>query len=64
MASKYVLKIHPKIDCFIFGHLHLPLFSLLNNIIYCINLGDWITHCSYAVFDGRKIELRFYDQDY
>jgi UDP-2,3-diacylglucosamine hydrolase len=62
--AKYVLKIHPKIDCFIFGHLHLPLFSLLNDIIYCINLGDWITHCSYAVFDGRKIELRFYDQDY
>jgi len=48
-------------DFFIFGHRHLPLNIDLNNKAKYINLGDWITHYSYAVFDGKKLELKVYD---
>jgi len=57
-----ILKTDSKIDCFIFAHLHSPFFFLLNDVIPCINLGDWITYFSYAVFDGKKIDLRFYEE--
>jgi len=44
-------------DYFIFGHRHIPLeIELSPNSTY-INLGDWITHFSYAVFDGHQILL-------
>jgi len=44
-------------DYFIFGHRHIPLeIELKPNSTY-INLGDWITHFSYAVFDGRQVLL-------
>lgn len=44
-------------DYFIFGHRHLPIeFELSANSKY-INIGDWITYFSYAVFDGEKLEL-------
>lgn len=44
-------------DYFIFGHRHIPLeIELRPNSTY-INLGDWITHFSYAVFDGRRVLL-------
>lgn len=44
-------------DYFVFGHRHLPIeFELSPNSKY-INIGDWITYFSYAVFDGEKLEL-------
>jgi len=47
-------------DYFIFGHRHLPMnISLGNNSRY-INLGDWTNHYSYAVFDGKKLEIKYY----
>ncbi len=51
------------IDYFIFGHRHLPLDISLNNDSRYINLGDWITHFSYAIFDGKNIELKYYEKD-
>jgi UDP-2,3-diacylglucosamine hydrolase len=49
-----------KYDYFIFGHRHLPIdFTLAHNSRY-INLGDWIRHNSYAVFDGMNLELKYY----
>jgi UDP-2,3-diacylglucosamine hydrolase len=48
-------------DFFIFGHRHLPFDKPLNNgTSRCINLGDWLWHFSYAVFDGEKLELKNY----
>ncbi|MBS1651158.1 MAG: UDP-2,3-diacylglucosamine diphosphatase [Bacteroidetes bacterium] len=44
-------------DFFIFGHRHLPLNIALNNSKY-INLGDWIKYYTYAVFDGKELELK------
>ena len=45
-------------DYFIFGHRHLPLKIKLNNNSTYINLGDWITHFTYAVFDAQQFELK------
>ncbi|MEO8710987.1 MAG: UDP-2,3-diacylglucosamine diphosphatase [Parafilimonas sp.] len=45
-------------DYFIFGHRHLPLNVKLNDDAKYINLGDWITHFTYSVFDGNTVELK------
>ena len=45
------------IDYFIFGHRHLPIFMQLAESSYYINTGDWITHFTYAKFDGEKVSL-------
>lgn len=56
---KEVLKKQP-VDYFIFGHRHLPIdFSLSQNSRY-INLGEWITYNSYAVYDGEKTTLKYF----
>ncbi len=45
-------------DYFVFGHRHLPLqIELSKNSTY-INLGDWITHFTYAVLDTQQFELK------
>ena len=49
-------------DYFIFGHRHLPLNVRLDKNSTYINLGDWITHFTYGVFDGRKLELKKWEQ--
>lgn len=45
------------VDYFIFGHRHLPLDYALNPKSRYINLGDWIKHNTYAVFDGNQLSL-------
>ncbi len=47
-------------DYFIFGHRHLPIDFLLHKRSRYINLGDWIRYYSYAVFDGKEVELKYY----
>ena len=44
-------------DYFIFGHRHLPMTIELNEKSTYINTGDWITHFTYAVFDGEQLLL-------
>ena len=44
-------------DYFIFGHRHLPLDLKASETSRYINLGEWINYCTYAVFDGEKLEL-------
>ena len=48
-------------DYFIFGHRHLPLEIDLENDSKYINLGDWISHFTYGVFDGNRFELKTYN---
>ncbi|MCG2614451.1 UDP-2,3-diacylglucosamine diphosphatase [Terrimonas sp. NA20] len=49
-----------KVDFFVFGHRHLPIdFALQPNSRY-VNLGDWISYFTYAVFDGEGIKLLSY----
>ena len=43
-------------DYYIFGHRHLPLDLEVGNTRY-FNLGDWVVHFSYAVWDGEKVVL-------
>jgi UDP-2,3-diacylglucosamine hydrolase len=26
-----------------------------------VNLGEWVNYSSYAVFDGNKLELKYYE---
>lgn len=47
-------------DFFVFGHRHLPLDIALNAQSRYVNLGDWISYYSYAVFDGEHLELKEY----
>lgn len=47
-------------DYFIFGHRHLPIDWKLGEQSRYINLGDWIVHNSYAVFDGQLLSLEYY----
>ncbi len=49
-------------DYFVFGHRHLPMQIQLQPDAQYINLGDWIVHDTYAVFDGQALELVTYDK--
>ena len=48
-------------DYFVFGHRHLPMTVDLGKESSYINLGDWISYFTYAVFDGEKLELKELD---
>ncbi|MEI7662403.1 MAG: UDP-2,3-diacylglucosamine diphosphatase [Bacteroidota bacterium] len=56
--SNDLLKQHPDLDYLIFGHYHLPIDTALAGHARQIVLGDWITHFTYAVFDGEELELK------
>ncbi len=47
-------------DYFIFGHRHLPLDIQLTHNSRYINLGEWMNYNSYGVFDGEKMELKYF----
>lgn len=55
--SKQILETHPEIDYFIFGHWHYPLEIQLTEKCRQLSLGDWLTHFTYAVFDGEELSL-------
>jgi UDP-2,3-diacylglucosamine hydrolase len=44
----------------IFGHRHLPLDMIIDGKGRYINLGEWINHNTYAVFDGTDVKLLAY----
>jgi len=48
-------------DYFIFGHRHLPMEIKVGETSTYYNLGDWINHYTYGVFDGEKFELKNFD---
>lgn len=48
-------------DYFVFGHRHLPIdHTLKNGKSRYLNIGDWMNHNSYAVFDGQDIQIQFF----
>ncbi|MDI9355430.1 MAG: UDP-2,3-diacylglucosamine diphosphatase [Chitinophagaceae bacterium] len=49
-------------DFYIFGHRHLPIHTDVADTSQYINIGDWITHFSYAVFDGEKVKLFYFNK--
>ncbi|MBT8326281.1 MAG: UDP-2,3-diacylglucosamine diphosphatase [Bacteroidia bacterium] len=48
------------IDYFVFGHRHNPMDIPLQDNSRLINLGDWVSQFTYAVFDGNEMELKTY----
>jgi len=50
-------------DYLIFGHRHLPLHISLTDKSSYINLGDWITHFTYARMTNGSLELLTYNND-
>jgi UDP-2,3-diacylglucosamine hydrolase len=58
MHSTSLVKAHPEIDFLIYGHYHYPLETILPGGAKQLVLGDWITHFTYAVFDGENLELK------
>ena len=45
-------------DYFVFGHRHLPMKIEVGEKSTYYNLGDWISHYTYGVFDGTSFELK------
>jgi UDP-2,3-diacylglucosamine hydrolase len=58
---KDYLSKNPPVDYFVFGHRHLPLDIRLEKGARYINLGEWVKYNSYAVFDGKELELKFFE---
>ena len=50
-------------DYFIFGHRHLPFDLKVGDSSRYINLGDWVVHFSYAVWDGQDVQVKLYCPD-
>lgn len=48
------------IDYFIFGHRHIAIKYPLPDDSFYVNLGDWIRYDSYAEFNGKELQLKFY----
>jgi UDP-2,3-diacylglucosamine hydrolase len=57
LHAKEILK-KEHFDYFVFGHRHLPLELDLNARSKLYYLGDWIENFSYAVFDGKELQLK------
>jgi UDP-2,3-diacylglucosamine hydrolase len=45
------------VDYFVFGHRHYAIDYKINDKSRYINLGDWISLNTYAVFDGSSMQL-------
>lgn len=50
-------------DFVIMGHQHAPRIERIGRGTY-VNLGDWIHHFTYAIFDGTDIHLRSIKEEY
>ena len=61
LFCKEVQKTNPH-DYYVFGHRHLPLEIKISEQSSYINTGDWITYFSYAVFDGKKLSLKYFEK--
>ncbi|HON19541.1 MAG TPA: UDP-2,3-diacylglucosamine diphosphatase [Salinivirgaceae bacterium] len=49
-------------DYYIFGHRHRPLdLQIPESGAHFINLGDWLTHFTYASFNGEKLTLHKFE---
>lgn len=63
--AKEYLATHPKKapDFFIFGHRHIMLDLMLTHQSRVVILGDWITHFSYAQWDGNTFALNTFEEE-
>ncbi|NDW09095.1 UDP-2,3-diacylglucosamine diphosphatase [Dysgonomonas sp. 520] len=61
--AKEQLKLAPNINFFVFGHRHIILDLMLSQSSRVIILGDWITHFSYGVFDGKTFSMELFENE-
>ncbi len=54
--QKAIKKFKQGYDFVICGHLHWPKYLTFGQKVY-VNLGDWITHFSYAEYEDQQIKL-------
>ncbi|NQV02540.1 MAG: UDP-2,3-diacylglucosamine diphosphatase [Bacteroidia bacterium] len=59
--SKEILTEHPDLDFLIYGHYHYPMDISLTDQTRLIVLGDWLTHFTYAEFDGEELKLKTFE---
>lgn len=59
LHSKDVIK-QKHYDYFVYGHRHVAVDKNVTENSRYINLGNWITNTSYAVFDGTDIQVKIY----
>ncbi len=59
---QYILQVEKENqhDYYIFGHRHLPADVKGSNFQY-VNLGEWVHHRTYAVYDGSMLDLRYFE---
>lgn len=50
-------------DYYVFGHRHLPMDLEVTPQSRYINLGEWLSHYSYGVFDGHKMGIHKFDDE-
>jgi UDP-2,3-diacylglucosamine hydrolase len=50
-------------DYYIFGHRHLPLDIKVGEQSRYINLGEWVNYYTYAVFDGKDVQLKEFEKE-
>ena len=48
-------------DFYIFGHMHFPLAFRMHEKSFYYNLGDWVTHFTYGVFNGQEFRLATFE---
>lgn len=58
--SKQYLLQHPDVEYFVYGHLHLFERVELSRTSTLVILGEWISRCSYARWDGSSLSLHEY----
>src|SRR5690554_4309599 len=49
-------------DYYVFGHRHLPLELPVGAGSVYINLGEWVSQCTYGEFDGINFNLKTYSK--
>ena len=54
-------KVRP-VDYYVFGHSHIPIQLKVDNQSQYINLGDWLTHNTYAVLKDGMLQLERYSK--
>ena len=52
-------KIEPHLhhDFYVFGHIHFPLAFRIHEKSAYYNVGDWINHFTYGLFDGKEFKV-------
>ena len=48
-------------DFYIFGHLHKPYHAMVHANSAYYNIGDWVQHATYGVFDGEVFSLLHFE---